>query len=108
VIRLDYVIDCSALGSTCEAFTLNSYTVGSGSPCALGESVSFTRCNSVFNCDDGDACTTDAVSGRVTSRTCSFPRKNCDDQNVCTVDSRPVKIGLTALRIPVMHAFIVN
>jgi hypothetical protein len=89
VIRLDFIIDCSQLGSDGPAVTLNSYKAGSSgatTPCS-GVTVPFEKCSSVWNCDDGDACTTDVAGGCVSSRTCSYTRKNCDDGNVCTVDS---------------------
>jgi hypothetical protein len=77
VIRIDYAIDCSQLSqcSSCAALTLNSYKVGSGSAVSLGLSVPFVRCSAIYNCDDGNACTTDVVSGSMCSRTCTYTKK---------------------------------
>jgi hypothetical protein len=82
VIRLDFAIDCTQLTATGPAVSFNSFTVGSGSANSLsGVSLPFVHISSVYNCDDGNACTTDIIGGCLTSRSCSYIPKNFDDSN---------------------------
>jgi len=96
VVRLDFAIDCSQLSATGPALTITGYKTSAGSVTVSDVSIDFVRPSSVYNCDDGDACTTDAVSGCVNSRTCTYTRKNCDDGNTCTIDSCDAATGTCA------------
>jgi len=88
VLAIYAKIDCGQLSASGAACTLKSYKIGSGDSCTIdGVSIPFVRGTQCYNCDDGDACTTDIVAGCYTARTCQYIKKNCDDGSTCTVDS---------------------
>jgi len=92
VVRLDFVIDCTAKPGKTANVAISYLQVGSGPILTLtaddDSTVTFTNIAAVLSCDDANPCTTDIASGPcVCTRTCSHTAMVCNDNNVCTTDS---------------------